>query len=363
MSERNRRRKKKKSNSSYVLDIVLCLIAITAMALSMVFLVRFHDISVKNAELQSMIDVYEDPENPYISQDEADFLVKKEHDTAFEEGRVAGQNELLEDIKAQIIESDSPSDTIKNLYPNDLLVMDDNEILFYPILDTLKKHSYDKVAFNKLENGRIVYNGSAASTETWIDVSKYQEKINWSEVADSGINGAIIRVGYRGYSKGDIMDDDLYEKNMSGALKNKLKVGVYFLTQATSDEEAEEEAYYVLDKIKDTDISGPVVIDVEKVGGEDARGNKLSIDERTGYVITFLETIKNAGYETCIYGNLKTFLLMLDLERIEDYSKWFAGYTNTPYFPYAMDMWQYTDKGKIDGISGDVDLNIRFINN
>jgi GH25 family lysozyme M1 (1,4-beta-N-acetylmuramidase) len=85
------------------------------------------------------------------------------------------------------------------------------------------------------------------------------------------------------------------------------------------------------------------------------------MSERTQYAITFLETIKDAGYDVCIYGNLKTFLLMLDMQQLEDYSKWFAGYTDTPYFPYEMDMWQYTDTGRVDGIPGNVDINIRFL--
>ena len=85
------------------------------------------------------------------------------------------------------------------------------------------------------------------------------------------------------------------------------------------------------------------------------------MEERTRYSIAFLERIKKADYDPLIYGNLKSFLIMLDLEKLEDYPKWFASYDDEPYWPYEMDYWQYTEKGRVDGIDGDVDLNIKFI--
>ncbi len=358
---KNRRRRRKRSNVTYVLEIFLCLVAITAMGFAMIFLIKYHEMQLKIDELQSQIAVYEDPENPYLSQLESKRLIEQEKDAAYRAGLEAGQDQLIDDIRDALIESDSPLDTLKELYPDELIVTDSGEYLFFPVIGSLAKHDYDDADFHTLENKRIVYSGSAAKTETWIDVSKYQEKIKWDEIASDGIDGAIIRAGYRGYSKGDIMDDDTYETNIKGARKNNLKVGVYFLTQATSDEEAREEAKYVLDAVEGYTIEGPIVLDVEKVGGEDARGNALSMEDRTRYAKVFLDMIADAGYETMIYGNLKTFLLMLDLEQIEDYSKWFAGYSDTPYFPYSMDMWQYTDTGRVKGVSGDVDINIRFI--
>ena len=353
--------KNKRKKTNYIIQIVLCVIALSAITFSLFLLVRYYQLRQTAEALQARIDVYTDPEDPYLSRSEADALISEAELKAYDEGVATGQNDLLASIKAQLIESDSTMDTIKEMYPDELIVVDHDEILFYPILDSLKHHAYADEDFYLDSDGRIKYHGKEASTETWIDVSRFQEKINWSKVADDGIDAAIIRLGYRGYSKGDIMDDDTYEYNIDGALDNGLKVGVYFLTQATSDSEAEEEAEYVLDHIRGYRLDCPIVLDVELVGGDDGRGNALSMEERTQYAITFLERIEAAGYDTCIYGNLKTFLLMLDMEKLEDRSKWFAGYTETPYFPYAMDMWQYTDTGRVDGISGDVDINIRFV--
>ncbi len=363
MSENStpRRRKKRKSNLSYVLEIILCLISLTAIGFAMVFLVKYHQAEERADRLQSLVDVYEDPEDPYIERSKADEMVITEHDLAYAQGREEARGELLESIKSNLLATNSSVDTLKIYYPDDLILVHENKFYFFPISDDLKHHPYQSADFTTADNGRIVYTGTTIPTETWIDVSKYQSKIKWDKVADDGIDGAIIRMGYRGYSKGDIMPDDTFEYNIEGALDNGLKAGVYFLTQATSDSEAREEAEYVTDHLKDYDIEGPVVLDVELVGGDDGRGNALPIEDRTQYAITFLEAIREAGYEALIYGNLKTFLLMLDMSRLEDYDKWFAGYTATPYFPYEMDMWQYTDTGSVSGVSGDVDINIRFL--
>ena len=356
-----KRKKKKNKNAVYIMEILLCIIALSAITVSMILVVKYRQLNLRADALQAKVDVYEDPDDPYLSRSTADEMISAERDIAYIEGSDAGRADVLASIKEELIESDSSIETLKNYYPDDLIVVHNNEILFFPILDSITHHTYDRSLFATGDDGRITYNESGVDTESWIDVSRFQEKIDWSRVADDHIDAAIIRVGYRGYSKGDIMDDDTFEYNIKGALDHGLKAGVYFLTQATSDSEATEEAEYVLDMISDYDISGPVVLDVELVGGDDGRGNRLAVEERTKYAKTFLDTVREAGYETCIYGNLKTFLIMLDLEELEDYSKWFAGYTDVPYYPYSMDMWQYTDTGRVDGISGNVDINIRFI--
>jgi lysozyme len=149
-------------------------------------------------------------------------------------------------------------------------------------------------------------------------------------------------------------------KILKGAIAADIQVGVYFFTQAITIEEAIEEADYVLEQIAPYDVTYPVVLDVEDVNDEIARTNHLTIEERTDLAIAFLERIKEAGYTPMIYGNLKTFLVMLDMERLEEYSKWFAYYSFPVYFPYEYEVLQYSEKGTVRGIEGDVDLNITF---
>jgi GH25 family lysozyme M1 (1,4-beta-N-acetylmuramidase) len=193
-----------------------------------------------------------------------------------------------------------------------------------------------------------------------IDVSKYQDKIDWEAVASDDVEYAFIRLGIRGYTKGEILEDENFEDNIKGALRNDIEVGVYFFTQAINEEEAREEARYVLDALEPYEVNYPVVIDVEAVSNADARTKDLTVEERTQYCITFCEMIKEAGYTPMIYGNMKTFMLMLDIEQLEEYEKWVAFYDEPMYYPYAFKIWQYTDEGKVAGITGDVDLNISF---
>ncbi|MBQ8946825.1 MAG: hypothetical protein IJ058_08445 [Lachnospiraceae bacterium] len=357
----NRSRKKRKSNASYVLEILLCLIALTAIIFAMLFLVRSHNLEDRVNELQDRIDIYEDPADPYIPTSRAEAMILDQKDENYAVAYNEGRYKLLNDMKQTLLDSDSVLKTFQKFYPDDLIIYYEGDYLFYPISQQLRHHTYDNSLFNSLDNGRIAYVSSDVSTETWIDVSKFQGKVKWSEVAKDGIDGTMIRIGYRGYSKGDIMMDDTFEDNIEGALKNDLQAGVYFLSQAISEEEAVEEAEYVIEILQDYEITGPVALDIELVGGDDGRGNALSMEERTRYSIAFLERIKKADYDPLIYGNLKSFLIMLDLEKLEDYPKWFASYDDEPYWPYEMDYWQYTEKGRVDGIDGDVDLNIKFI--
>lgn len=228
-------------------------------------------------------------------------------------------------------------------------------------MDTLARHSYEQAGFIPTDEGFLEYyeNGELISHKG-IDVSRYQEEIEWDKVAGDGIEYAFIRLGIRGYTEGEIVEDETFTYNIEGALDNGIAAGVYFFTQATSVEEAKEEAQYVLDALEPYDVTYPVVLDVEAVTSKNARTADLTMEERTEYCITFCEMIKQAGYTPMIYGNLKTFMLMLDLEKLEEYDKWFAHYDEEFYYPYDFKIWQYTDAGSVAGINGEVDINISF---
>lgn len=193
-----------------------------------------------------------------------------------------------------------------------------------------------------------------------IDVSRYQESIDWEKVAADGVRFAIIRMGYRGYSTAKLVTDEQFENNIKGAIKAGIDVGVYFVTQAISVEEAEEEAAYVMEAIAPYKISFPIVLDIEDAASSSARTNTLTAAERTDYAIAFCEAVKRKGYTPMLYCNIRWFMEKLELSRLTKYDKWFAQYFNRPFFPYEFQIWQYTNKGRVDGINGDVDLNLCF---
>ena len=194
-----------------------------------------------------------------------------------------------------------------------------------------------------------------------IDVSKYQGAINWSKVAAQGVEFAIVRLGFRGMNEGTLELDEYFTRNMKGALDNGIKVGVYFFSQAVNEQEAVEEANYVINLLKDYKVEYPVIFDTERVTTYNARANGLSMAERTQMCKTFCDTVEAAGYKSMIYANTKYMLMGIDLTELNDYDKWFAVYSSSITFPYDFEMLQYSESGSIDGISGKVDLNISFV--
>lgn len=258
-------------------------------------------------------------------------------------------------------EDGSPLKMLRSFFPENLIYADEDEYVFAPILDGVKKHNYLDENFVETDDGEMQYieNGTVVSHKG-IDVSKYQGDIDWAAVASDGVEYAFVRLGLRGYGSGKLVLDEFYDQNMRGASAAGIKTGVYFFTQAVTVEEAVEEADYVLDNIKDYDVSYPIVFDVEMIVNDDGRANNLSQKERTDIAIAFCDKIKAAGYTPMIYGNVKCFTKLLDMTRLNDYEKWYAFYDDYMYMPYDVGIWQYTERGKVAGINTGVDLNISF---
>lgn len=202
-------------------------------------------------------------------------------------------------------------------------------------------------------------NGSA---KLGIDVSKWNQEIDWEAVKNAGIEFAIIRCGYRGASTGALVIDPRYKENIEGAIAAGIPVGVYFFTQARDEVEAVEEASMVIRLIEDYDVDYPVFLDSESAGGR-GRADGLDSDERTRAHRAFLQTIQAAGYETGIYASRNWLKDRIDMTRLSDYRIWLAEYADAPtYDEYYYHMWQYTSKGTVDGISTNVDLNLCYMN-
>jgi len=271
--------------------------------------------------------------------------------------------------KKVIIENSIVMGNIINTCNADVVILDKNngEIdTFYfgkydiPVLWEVARNTMPAYCFS-LEDGRMCYNGSDFDTLSGIDVSEWQKNIDWRRVANDGIDFAIIRLGYRGYTEGQLNLDIHFVNNIQGALANDIPVGVYFFSQAITEDEAVEEAQMCLDYLRSFDIEYPVVFDWETVNVSTARTNNMDGDLLTDCAVAFCETIEDAGYTPMVYSNKQLALLTYDLSRLTDYPFWFAGYTNYPEFYYGFDFWQYTSGGSVDGIDGRVDMNIQFL--
>lgn len=195
-----------------------------------------------------------------------------------------------------------------------------------------------------------------------IDVSYYQGEIDWEKVKADGIDFAIIRVGYRGSSEGKLNEDIRFQQNIEGALDAGVKVGVYIFSQAITKKEAREEANYILERIKNYDITLPVVLDYEFTGNPGRlRAANLSKKKATNICLEFCKTVQAAGYTPMVYANPDMLMNHLNPENISSkYLIWLAHYTTESYYTGQYDYWQYSSKGSVDGITGNVDMNFFY---
>jgi len=225
----------------------------------------------------------------------------------------------------------------------------------------LPKHDYD---FTKLvcQSDLMKYFEDGKQTSfVGVDVSKFQDYIDFVKVKKAGIDFVMIRVGARGYGTGQLIVDEYFSDNIKRATDAGLDVGVYFYSQAITEDEAREEANLVIENLGEYHISYPVAFDMELIENDTARTDTLSKTERTAITKAFLDTIVAAGYKTIIYGNKQWLIKEIDMSKLTAYDVWLAQEEDIPDYPYKFTMWQYSKTGSIDGIAGYVDLNISFI--
>jgi len=223
----------------------------------------------------------------------------------------------------------------------------------------IKDNIYKKEFF-RIRDGRMYYEEEGVQSWFGIDVSGYQEWIRWSRVKQDGVQFAFIRLGNRGYSAGLIYKDSKFEYNYTEAVRNDIPVGLYFFSQAINDEEAIEEAEYVLKELNGRPLELPIVFDWEFVSYEARTGN-ISPEALSSACNAFCSRIEESGYSAMVYTNLYTAYSIYDFSKISDRYIWLAQYNDYPTFKYRFDVLQYSSTGTVHGIDGSVDMNLMFI--
>ena len=194
-----------------------------------------------------------------------------------------------------------------------------------------------------------------------IDVSKYQPSVNWTKVKNAGINFVMIRCGYRGYGSGVLVEDPKFASHIQGAKAAGLRVGVYFFSQAINEAEAVEEASMAVALANRYGINMPIAIDSEYAAGGRGRADGLSKADRTKVTKAFCNTVQSAGHSAMIYASKSWLGSHLDMSQLSGYKVWVAHYADKCGYTGTYHIWQNTSKGKVDGISGNVDMNISYI--
>ena len=227
----------------------------------------------------------------------------------------------------------------------------------------LKKNTYD---FTNLEEKaglrRYMENGKKISY-VGVDLSKQNGDVNFNSMKAAGVDYVMIRLGGRGYSTGQISLDENFKKNIEGAAAAGLDIGVYFYSQAISQEEAIKEVNFVIQNLEPyrANVKYPIAFDMEFVANDTARIDSLTKDEKTNIATSFLESVKAAGYVPMIYGDKEWLIKEIDLARLQSYDVWLVQEQELPDYPYQFTMWQYSTEGVVNGVSGDANLNISFV--
>ena len=190
--------------------------------------------------------------------------------------------------------------------------------------------------------------------------------IDWQQVKAAGIDFAILRLGFRGMTEGGLNVDATFEENYQGATAAGLKVGVYFFSQAITQEEAQEEAQFVLGTLNGRELTYPVVFDweppipSESLPAEDLRAYDMEGEVITAMAGAFCRAIQKGGYDPCVYTNKSMAYNTFHLGELADYPLWYAEYQPAPSLYYDFRIWQYSASGTVPGIPTTVDLNICF---
>lgn len=227
----------------------------------------------------------------------------------------------------------------------------------------LTKNTYDFTRMEEkaglkryMENGRkISYVG--------VDLSKQNGDVNFASMKAAGVDYVMIRLGGRGYSTGQITLDENFKKNMDGAVEAGLDIGVYFYSQAISQEEVVQEVEFIVQNLAPykAQVKYPVAMDMEFVANDEARIDGLGREDKTELTSSFLEGLKGAGYVPMIYGDKEWLIKEIDLTRLQGYDVWLAQEEDLPDYPYQYTMWQYATDGVVNGVTGDANLNICFV--
>lgn len=224
-----------------------------------------------------------------------------------------------------------------------------------------KKNTYDFANLVSKNDLLHYYSDGKQISYLGVDLSKYQNTVDFATIQNEGVDFCILRVGSRGYETGIIQEDEKFEEFITGAEAVGMPVGLYFFSQAVTEAEAIEEANFVISKIGEHKITYPIAYDMEFIANDNSRIETLTKAEKTDIALAFLTRIEEAGYTGMVYGNKEWLLKRVELHRFEDYDVWLAQEDDIPDYPYVYSMWQYTKQGEVYGIDGYVDLNISFI--
>ena len=274
--------------------------------------------------------------------------------------REGERNRVLLDIQSSFESGKSTISMLRDLFPGDLVVMSEGRYYFYPVDRNLQMNGFSNTDFAVGENGIMEYTGedSRVRVSSGIDVSSLNGDIDWQKVSEDRIAFAMLRVAYED-AEGNLVVDEKFQENQSGAKSAGIRTGCYVELDTAGEENAAKTAAFVLEHIglSQKEMGAPVAVRVQSRDQTGGLGNNTR-EEWTQSVRTFCKAVKKGGYDPVIYANTAAFNMLLRMDELEDFGKWIADYGDYLYFPYKFSCWQYSVKGTVNGIEGDVALDL-----
>ena len=326
----------------YYLNIIfLCLITAVSLTIAVTCFIRLE--RIRNKEEQE-------------GRHYTDAQIEKIKYAAMESER----NRLLLEIQSSFESGKSTISMLRDLFPGDLVVMSEGRYYFYPVDRNLQMNGFSNTDFAVGENGIMEYTGedSRVRVSSGIDVSSLNGDIDWQKVSEDRIAFAMLRVAYED-AEGNLVVDEKFQENQSGAKSAGIRTGCYVELDTAGEENAAKTAAFVLEHIglSQKEMGAPVAVRVQSRDQTGGLGNNTR-EEWTQSVRTFCKAVKKGGYDPVIYANTAAFNMLLRMDELEDFGKWIADYGDYLYFPYKFSCWQYSVKGTVNGIEGDVALDL-----
>ena len=254
------------------------------------------------------------------------------------------------------------AEVVQDAYGNEILSFVDVKGNPYQVLvdQGAPRNQYDPAAYQHFADFVVYFDGKYIS-RPGVDVSYYQGDIDWNAVKAAGYQFAILRIGYRGYRAGSLAMDPKFYQNLAGAQAAGLDIGVYFFAQAVNEQEAVEEADYVLGILQGYPLTMPIVYDPETIESPAARTNSVSGEQLTKNAAAFCDEIRKGGYTPMIYSNMLWQAYKLNMSELGDELFWYADYEPLPQTPYNFAFWQHSQSAFVPGVPTACDVDIQML--
>lgn len=317
------------------------------------------DVQALHESVEQLVD------NTGLTSDQLDFwdtYGNKSEDTGSTSSAIS-ENDIGKKSEKETEEStESKTDAETDHVNQTMIPTSDGTEEWVNISPFITKNKYDTNSFDYKKPVMKYYDNGKCISYLGVDISKETGEVNFNKLRKAGVQFVMIQAGARGYGTGQLSLDDSFLDNMQGATEAGLDIGVTFFSQAITKEEALEEANLVYENSKDFLVTYPIAFDMEKIPGDIARTDKLTKEEKSNIALYFLDALKAVGYKGIIYGNKEWLIKEINLSTVGSYDIWLSQEGNVPDYPYKFSIWQYTQRGEIDGINGDANLDICFIN-